>query len=135
MTARREETELALERAALALLQRDGVLADLNLRELAEEACVNRGLVYHYFGSRQKILRAALRRDFRQRISEVRSGGRLGFRQRWTHFLQTIVRHRSAIRIATLLHLDRDPSLRMMPIHDETRARLEEDRRRGDLPE
>lgn len=132
---RREETELALKRAALDLLERDGVLAGLNLRELADAAGVNRGLVYHYFGSRQEILRTALRQDFERRMKEVRSGGRLRFRERWAHLLRTLIRHRRAIGIATLLHLDRDPSVRMMPIRDETRALLERDQRAGVLPE
>jgi hypothetical protein len=38
------------------------------------------------------------------------------------------------MRIATLLHLDGDPTLRMMPIRAETQLLLEEDRRKGDLP-
>lgn len=132
---RREETEHALQQAALDLLDRDGVLAGLSLREVADEAGVNRGLVYHYFGSRREILRAALRHDYRRRIQDVRSGGPLRFRERWAHFFRTLVRHRRAIRIATLLHLDRDPRVRMMPIRAETAALLEEDRRKGDLPE
>ncbi|HAM48545.1 MAG TPA: TetR family transcriptional regulator, partial [Alphaproteobacteria bacterium] len=47
----RGASEAALEAAALRLLRRHGVLAGLNLREVADEAGVNRGLVYHYFGS------------------------------------------------------------------------------------
>ena len=134
MSTRREETELALQNAALTLLERDGVLAGVNLREVAETAGVNRGLVYHYFGSRRDILRAALRRDYKRRIGEVRMGTPLRFRSRWLHLFRTLVGHRRAIRIATLLHLDGDPTLRMMPIRDETQVLLEEDQRKGDLP-
>ena len=134
MTARRQDTEQSLQKAALQLLGRDGVLAGLNLRELADEAGVNRGLVYHYFGSRREILRSALRTDYRRRLQDVRSGGSGSLRARWTHFLRTMVRHRLAIRIATLLHLDRDPELRMMPIRHETRRLLERDQACGDLP-
>jgi len=130
----REETEFALQDAALRLMERDGVLAGLNLSELAEQASVNRGLVYHYFGSRQELLRAALRRDYSRRIAEVRAGAGLGFRARWTRLFRTLVRHRAAIRIATLLHLDRDSSLRMMPIRNETRERLLEEQAAGRLP-
>ena len=57
-TPNRPATEAALQRAALDLLGRNGVLAGLNLREVADEAGVNRGLVYHYFGSRRDLLRA-----------------------------------------------------------------------------
>ena len=133
MTPRRQDTEQALHKAALELLGRDGVLAGLNLRELADEAGVNRGLVYHYFGSRREILRSALRTDYRRRLRDVRSGGSGSLRERWPHFLRAMIRHRLAIRIATLLHLDRDPTLRMMPIRHETRRMLERDQERGDL--
>jgi len=129
----RAQTEIALQEAALELLERDGVLAGLNLSELAQQAQINRGLVYHYFGSRRDLLRSALRRDFSRRIREIRAVGRLPFRARWVQFFQTLVRQRRAIRLASLLHLDRDPGLRMMPIRNETQARLAEDQARGDL--
>src|SRR5690606_36581152 len=67
----RAATEAALEQAALRLLERNGVLAGLNLREVADEAGVNRGLVYHYFGSRRDLLRAALGADVRERIRDL----------------------------------------------------------------
>src|SRR5262245_36628667 len=70
----RAATEQALQKAALALLERNGVLAGLNLREVAEEAGVNRGLVYHYFGSRRALLRAALRSDIHERIGDFEPG-------------------------------------------------------------
>jgi AcrR family transcriptional regulator len=47
-------------RAALRLLQRDGVLAGLNLCEVAREAGVTPANVYHHFGSRRSLLRAAI---------------------------------------------------------------------------
>ena len=43
--------------ASLDGIERDGVLAGLNLQEVADEAGVNRGLVYRYFGSRRELLR------------------------------------------------------------------------------
>ncbi|HEX2039342.1 MAG TPA: helix-turn-helix domain-containing protein [Acidimicrobiales bacterium] len=61
----RAATEAALMDAAFRLLERDGVLAGLNLQEVADEARVNRGLIHHYFGSRRALLRAAL--DARKR--------------------------------------------------------------------
>lgn len=58
-----EITVQKLERAARELLERDGVLGGLNLREVADHDRVDRGLVCHYFGSRQDLLRSALRRN------------------------------------------------------------------------
>ena len=61
----RAETERRLIDAALDLIRRNGVLAGLNLREVAAAAGVNRGNIYHYFGSRQELLRAAISRRFK----------------------------------------------------------------------
>lgn len=68
-TPNRPATEAALQRAVIDLLERHGVLVGLNLPEVADEAGANRGLVYHYFGSRRDLLPAALWRgpDVRMR--------------------------------------------------------------------
>jgi len=66
----RSATEAALTTAALRLLDRDGVLAGLNLREGAAEAGINRGLRHHYFGSRRDLLRADTRRFFERDVAE-----------------------------------------------------------------
>ena len=126
-------TEAALEAAALRLLNRDGVLAGLNLREVAAEAEVNRGLVYHYFGSRQDLLRAALRADARRRFAEVAQSADLPLRERFCRFLQAMVRHRRAVGLATLLVQDGDRSLRTMPLREVTLQALERDVEEGHL--
>lgn len=129
----RAATEAALEAAALRLLDRDGVLAGLNLREVAAEAGVNRGLVYHYFGSRRDLLRAALRSDARRRFAEVAESAALPFRERFARFLPTMVRHRRAVSLATLLVQDGDRSLRTMPLREDTLQVLEHDVAEGHL--
>lgn len=129
----REATQRALQDAALRLMERNGVLAGLNLREVAAEAGVNRGLVYHYFGSRRELLRASLSRSARKRFTDVTEAGDLPFRERMLAFIQTMVRHRQAVRLATLLINDGDESLRTMPLRDLTRQRLGEDVDNGDL--
>lgn len=60
----RAETEQKLIDVALEMIREKGVLAGLNLREVASGAGVNRGNIYHYFGSRQDLLRAAINRQF-----------------------------------------------------------------------
>jgi AcrR family transcriptional regulator len=96
----RVATEAALQKAALALVERNGVLAGLNLREVAEEAGVNRGLVYHYFGSRRDLLRAALRADAQQRLGDSAPGFGLPAAARYSRFLRTFVGHRRAAMLA-----------------------------------
>lgn len=129
----RAATEEALRAAALALMERDGVLAGLNLNEVAAEAGVNRGLVYHYFGSRRALLRSALARSARQRFAEVTQAAELPFRPRVLRFLQTMIRHRRAVQLATLLVEDGDTSLRTMPLRAATQERLAADVASGDL--
>lgn len=132
-TPDRAATEAALEAAALRLLQRDGVLAGLNLREVADEAGVTRPLVYHYFGTRQDLLRAALRSDARRRFGEVAETAALPFRARIARFVRTMVRHRRAVGLVTLLVQDGDKALRTMPMRDGTVAVLRADVEQGDL--
>ncbi len=132
-TVSRAETEAQLEDAALAMLRRDGVLAGLNLREVADEAGVNRGLVYHYFGSRRDLLRAALRKDARRRLDAVRSGGALPFVARWRRFLRVMTAEREMLELMTLLVLDRDTGLRTMPLRKETHDLLVADVEAGQL--
>jgi AcrR family transcriptional regulator len=129
----RAETERQLEKAALRLLDRDGVLAGVNLREVADEAGVNRGLVYHYFGSRRALLRAALRSDARRRFETVRSGDRLPFAARWRRFLGLMSDQRRAVLLMTMLVLDSDEELRTMPLLDQTQELLAADKESGGL--
>ena len=129
----RDATERDLEEAALRLMDRDGVLAGLNLREVADAAGVNRGLVYHYFGSRRELLRAALVRSARRRFAEIGESATLRFRARHLRFLRTMIKDRQAVRLATLLVVDGDESLRVMPLREGTRARLASDVADGDL--
>ena len=123
----RESTEVALEAAALRLLGKNGVLAGLNLREVAAEAGVNRGLVYHYFGSRTALLRRALRRNARERIDAVSGAIQLPFSKRVIHYWRTMVKYRREIRLATLLLLDSDKAVfstdggpKLTPIRQQT---------------
>jgi AcrR family transcriptional regulator len=130
----RAATEAALQQAALTLVERNGVLAGLNLREVADEAGVNRGLVYHYFGSRRDLLRAALRADARQRFGDAAPGFGLPTAARYARFLRTFVAHRRAVVLAVLLALDGDESLRVLPDLQGSRGRLRRDIAEGHLP-
>ena len=109
------------------------MLSGLNLREVADEAGVNRGLVYHYFGTRRDLLRAALRRDVEQRLADIAPGADLSAAARYERFLRTAVGHRQAIVLALLLVLDGDKGVRMVPDPDGVRERLERDVDEGAL--
>jgi AcrR family transcriptional regulator len=130
----RPATESALQQAALLLLERNGVLAGLNLRQVAEEAGVNRGLVYHYFGSRRDLLRAALRSNVAERISDFLPGKAMAAPSRYERFFRTMLSHRQAAVLAALLILDGDRAVRMIPDPAGTRERIRRDVDAGVLP-
>ncbi|GAC1545015.1 MAG: hypothetical protein NVS3B12_33840 [Acidimicrobiales bacterium] len=130
-TAGRLNTERSLQDAALEQLRREGVLAGLNLSDVADDAGVNRGLVYHYFGSRRDLLRSALRRDARSRLAAVIAGSGLPLRPRMKRFIDTVLSHRDAVALTTLLLLDGDDQLRVMPLRAETRKHLRRDASQG----
>ncbi len=115
----RAASEAALETAALRLLQQNGVLSGLNLREVADEAGVNRGLVYHYFGSRQELLRSALRRNVKQRLAEVLASGGLPFNARIRQLIRTMLGQQKAVNLSTLLLLDAQEKLPVAPLKDQ----------------
>lgn len=123
-----EATSRLLEQAALELIERDGVLAGLNLREVADRAGVNRGLVYHYFGSRRDLLRSALTRGAADRHAELLiKKGPARFGARVVRSLRGCLRHLPSIRLKLLLLQEKDPGLQLMPHRDLTQERLRED--------
>lgn len=129
-----EATAKALEDAALELVDRDGVLTGLNLREVADHAGVNRGLIYHYFGSRRDLLRSALKRRLREATDDLRLDPEPAtFGQRLRRVLSGVIRRSSVIRLMLLLALDGDPNVRLMPDLDRTQRMLLQDQLRGKL--
>lgn len=134
----RGATERALQDAALRLLDQHGVLAGLNLREVAAEAGVNRGLVYHYFGSRAALLRQALHENARQRIGAISAAKDQPFKERVLHYWRTIVGYPREVRLITLLLLDSKNAVfdgpgspRLTPVRKETIAALRKDQSSG----
>lgn len=125
----RAKTEAALEAVALQMLQRDGVLAGLNLKEVAEEAGVNRGLIYQYYGSRRDLARSALRRKAGRTLAEDRGVppksrmlvqriaaiSHLPVRARVREYFRIVLGGGDAIRLLAMLVLDGDTTLKALP--------------------
>src|SRR5688500_616630 len=110
----RARTEQALEDAALRLLEREGVLSGLNLQRVADEAGVNRGLVYHYFGSRRDLLRKALRRNAMGWGTHIGEFLALPRRERARMFLRTMIQYPRTAKLVLLLAIDGDRTFRMI---------------------
>ena len=128
-----DSSQTLLEQAALDILREKGVLAGVNLREVAEQAGVNRALVYHHFGSREALLRSALRRDLGARLDEISEGLPLPFNARIRQLLRTLVRHQPAIRLALLLVLDGKEPVRLAPLGDDWIESFQEDQKAGKI--
>ncbi|WP_420037688.1 TetR/AcrR family transcriptional regulator [Streptomyces sp. cg28] len=131
----RQETEADLLDAALRLLERDGALAGITLREVAKEAEVNHGQIYQYFGDRQTLLRAAIGRILDTTSLSTESHWDKPFIERRRTMLRYALERPQLLRLEALLALDGDPELTLFPELSRTREALERDRREGALPE
>ncbi|WP_129308127.1 TetR/AcrR family transcriptional regulator [Streptomyces sp. L2] len=130
----REETQADLLDAAVRLLRRDGVLAGINLREVAQEAGVNHGQIYQYFGTRQALLRAAIARLIEADRPDQAPHWEQPFTDRRRTMWNWALTQPDLVRLRALLALDDDPELSLFPSLENTRAALERDRRSGALP-
>lgn len=130
----REETEADLLAAARTLLARDGVLAGVNLREIATEAGVNHGQIYQYYGTRQALLRAAAA-DLVERQAGDRDDH---WEQPFTERRLAMFRHRldepELVKLEALLALDGDDDFSPLPRLAQTLQSLERDKADGSLP-
>ncbi len=130
----REQTEGDLLDAALRLLRRDGVLAGVNLREVAKEAGVNHGQIYQYFGSRRALLRAAIARLVEVGWPDESTHWERPFAARRHAMWRSALREPDLVKLEALLALDDDEELSLFPALDRTRRALERDAATGALP-
>jgi AcrR family transcriptional regulator len=118
---------------ALDRLNSKGVLAGLNLREVAEDVGVTTANIYHWFGSRQGLLRAALARETRRLEASLAEAGDDGFVDRRLRMFDAITRT-EPLALTALLALDGDPDDRPLPFLDATRAYYQGLVEAGELP-
>ena len=129
----RAETEQRLIDVALELIRKNGVLAGLNLRQVAEGAGVNRGNIYHYFGSRQELLRAAINRRFEAVVDSVKASKRnVPFVARRLGTFRTKDTINDS-QLRALLVLDGDDSVDPMPEYEAAISHLRQDVIDGDI--
>ncbi|MEM7324570.1 MAG: TetR/AcrR family transcriptional regulator [Actinomycetota bacterium] len=129
-----EATKRRLSDAAVDLISHTGILAGLNLRKVAEVAGVNRGNVYHYFGSRQQLLRHALAAHWEAALPRLTEFGDRPLVERWLIGMRDLSAP-GALRwtLLTLLAIDRDESVDVMPLLEGSIDALHQDMARGDL--
>jgi AcrR family transcriptional regulator len=128
-----EETRNALMDAALEDLTERGVLAGLNLREVADAVGVTPANIYHLFGSRQGLLRAALQRETGGLVEDIDAARKLSFVDQRLRMFDVINSH-PRLALTALLAIDKDPEYRPLPFLNETRADYDQRIAEGDIP-
>jgi AcrR family transcriptional regulator len=118
---------------ALDLLEERGALAGLHLREVAERAGVTPANIYHYLGSRQGLMRAALARETDRLADALAESGNLPFVERRARMFD-VIGDRPRLALTALLALDDDPEYRPLPFLDATRAQYRAQVDAGTLP-
>ena len=131
---KREGTDIALERAALRLLTEGGLLAGITMQQVGKEAGVAKGLVYHYFGDRRALLRSALRRGAMELQETIRAIPYSSYHRRMGALVKAALAHPAAVQLMTLLLIDRDPRLIIMPLRGLIMETFERDVREGHMP-
>jgi len=130
----RQASEADLLAAALRLVERHGVLAGLNLQEVANEAGVNRGLIYRYFGSREGLLRAAFSTftwDREEIFAQTRG---LPFAERRAKVFELALKNSSFIKLEALLAITNSEEFRLFPRLERSWEDLQRDKQEGYLP-
>ena len=111
-----------------------GVLGGLNLREIAEQVGVTPANIYHYFGSRRGLLRAALTRANRRLAEPLEAMAGLPFEERRLRMFDQIAA-RPELRLGALLALDEDPDFEPLPFFARTSQQYRAQADAGSLPE
>lgn len=130
----RPASESELLAAARRLVERDGVLAGLNLQEVANEAGVNRGLIYRYFGSREGLLRAAfsnLTWDGDEVFTRARD---LPFAERRSAIFESALQNATFIKLEALLAITNADEFRLFPRLERSQEDMRHDIDQGHLP-
>jgi len=128
------QTEASLFAAVDRLLTRDGILAGLNLQEVAEEAGVNRGQIYQIFGSRRGLLRAALLMLLQEQEPDRTAFRSKTFKERRRLIFESMLQRPGLVGLEALLALDGDEDLAVLPEFTMTLENLKRDKEEGALP-
>lgn len=134
-TAGAQNTIEKVQNAVLEMLDKQGVLAGINLNEVAKLAGVNRSLVYHHFGTRQGLLRSAVRKRMHDiQVHSHTPTEPMALGDRVVDGLLKAIGGAETLKLSTLLHLDRSISPKLMPNAKTTLVLLDRDMALGLVP-
>lgn len=124
-----------VQNAVLEMLDKQGVLAGINLNEVAKLAGVNRSLVYHHFGTRQGLLRSAVRKRMQDlQVHLLTPTEPMALGDRVVDGLHKAIGSAETLKLSTLLHLDGSLSPKLMPNAKTTLVLLDRDLALGLVP-
>jgi AcrR family transcriptional regulator len=130
----RASTEVRILEATWRLFEREGPLAGINLQEVADEAGVNRSLVYQYFGTREELVRRALARRLEQAQPSFAAGYGLPFSKRRLRAFKVVLADPLPAKLMAQLVLVGDPDARVLPMLEGAQTALQRDVADGSLP-
>ena len=123
----REETEQVVIDSTLRLLEKNGILAGLTIRDVVRESHVNQGQVYQYFGDRQGLLREAIRRKVSSDMPDMSVHFRLPFRQRRRRMWRWALENAPLVQLQALLAVEGETDVPMFPSFDDAVDRVRRD--------
>jgi AcrR family transcriptional regulator len=130
----RASTEERILDATWRLFELGGPLAGINLQEVADEAGVNRSLVYQYFGTREELVRRALARRLEQAQPSFVAGYGLPFIKRRLRAFKVVLKDPLPAKLMAQLVLAGEPDARALPMLEGARTALQRDLAEGSLP-
>ena len=130
----RRVTERRILDATWRLFEQGGPLGGLNLQAVADEAGVNRSLVYQYFRDREQLLRTALTERLKRGRPLFRAGHALPFAERKRQTFAIALTDPAPARLITQLVLAGNEEVRALPLLAGARDALARDLADGSLP-
>jgi AcrR family transcriptional regulator len=130
----RRVTERRILDATWRLFDQEGPLAGINLQRVADEAGVNRSLVYQYFGTREDLVRTALTERLKRGRPLFRAGHTLPFAERKRQTFAIALADPAPARLITQLVLAGNEEVRALPLLAGSRDVLARDLADGSLP-
>lgn len=129
----REETEQAIVASALRLLETNGILAGITIRDVVRESQVNQGQIYQYFGDRRGLLRSAISRSVESDMPDMSEHFKLTFKERRTRMWQWAMDNTRLIELQALLAIEGENDVPMFPAFHEAVDRVAKDQETGSV--
>jgi len=130
----RDASQRRILDATWRLFEQGGPFAGINMQEVADDAGVNRSLVYQYFGTREQLLRATLASRLDEGRPSYSAGYDRPFAERRRHAFRVTLARPRAVHLLAQLVLAGDDEVKILPMLDAALPALARDQADGSLP-